>query len=133
MIKRKIVTATVLLLLVSSSPSHSSPSTTRNPFLPVPTPTTSPYEPGSSLLERYPLESLKLTAIVRDSRGNLFASVEDPHGVGSKVIEGTRLGNKGETVSEVHSWGLVLKNTRASPDAGKVMKLRQTSPNASTP
>lgn len=123
--RRSILLSSTICLLLSSSVSGAEPIRNVNPFYPAATPTTPPYKPGASLLEQYPLESLRLTAIVRAMDGTLFASVEDPHGIGSKVVPGTKLGNRGATVTEIREWGLVLGDQPETVGALKEIRLRE--------
>jgi Tfp pilus assembly protein PilP len=60
-------------------------------------------------LERYPLSDLRLTAIVADARGDVFASVENPDGVGFKVDVGTKLGTSRAHVVQITRRGLILE------------------------
>jgi Tfp pilus assembly protein PilP len=60
-------------------------------------------------LERYPITSLTLTAIITNAHGERYASVENPQGIGYKVEKGSRLGNAGAQVVEISSRGLVVE------------------------
>ena len=107
----------LLILLTVCSPEGSStprpPS--RNPFQPVQrsTPTPRSVEPLS--LEAYPLEQLRLTAIVRNADGELFGSVEIPSGIGFKVTQGTRIGSSGGFVTEVRNDGIAIQEGDSDP------------------
>ena len=83
----------------------------RNLFRPVeasPTPRSLTALPP---LQRYPITSLTLTAIITNAAGERFASVENPEGIGYKVERGTVLGDAGARVVEVSGKGIVVEET----------------------
>lgn len=92
-------------LLTFASP----PSAARNPFKRQFTLEQRRPDSESPPLERYPLSDLRLTAIVADARGDVFASVENPEGVGFKVDVGTRLGTSRAKVIQITRRGLVIE------------------------
>ncbi len=83
----------------------------RNLFRPVeasPTP-----RPLTALppLQRYPITSLTLTAIITNALGERFASVENPEGIGYKVEKGTIIGDAGARVVEISARGIVVEES----------------------
>jgi Tfp pilus assembly protein PilP len=85
------------------------PRTFRNPFQPVIPPTATPDQRERQPLEHYALNVLKLTAIVTNAAGELFASVETPEGIGFKVVRGTVVGQEGARVIEISKSGIVVE------------------------
>lgn len=85
------------------------PRTLRNPFLPVTSPTAAPRTGDRPHLEQHPLSTLKLTAIVTNTAGELFASIETPDGIGFKVIKGTVVGVEEARVVEISKRGIVVE------------------------
>ncbi len=90
--------------LAWSAPQHPA----RNPFQRQNTSAPPSSRTDTSPLERYPLSELRLTAIIADTRGDIFASVENPDGVGFKVDVGTRLGTSRAQVVEITRRGLLI-------------------------
>ena len=84
------------------------PRTFRNPFQPVASPTPAPRTGDRPPLEQHPLNALKLTAIITNAAGELFASVETPEGIGFKVVKGTVVGVEGSRVVEISKKGIVI-------------------------
>ena len=80
----------------------------RNPFKPKAPLETKEPQGEVPPLERYPLSDLRLTAIVADAHGDIFASVENPDGIGFKVDVGTRLGTSRARVVQITRRGLLI-------------------------
>lgn len=97
----------------------------RNPFMPINTSTQRPTDHDTPPLERYPLSDLRLTAIVADARGDVFASVENPDGVGFKVDVGTRLGTSRAHVVQITRRGLVLEERTVTPSGAEETTTRE--------
>ena len=85
----------------------------RNLFQPVESPTTPRPLTAIPPLQRYPITSLTLTAIITNAQGERFASVENPEGIGYKVERGTMIGNEGARVVEITTRGMVVEESRA--------------------
>lgn len=99
--------------------------TLRNPFQPVALPTkATPNHEERPPLERYPLNALRLTAIVTNAAGELFASVETPEGIGFKVVRGTVVGREGATVIEISKSGIVVEEREHEQMATRAILLR---------
>jgi Tfp pilus assembly protein PilP len=64
-------------------------------------------------LQRYPITALTLTAIITNTQGERFASVENPEGIGYKVERGTVIGNEGARVVEITMRGMVVEEAGA--------------------
>jgi Tfp pilus assembly protein PilP len=62
-------------------------------------------------LQRYPIASLTLTAIITDALGERYASVENPEGIGYKVTRGSVIGDAGARVIEVSARGIVVEES----------------------
>jgi Tfp pilus assembly protein PilP len=110
--KKTLSTLCTFLLLGATSGVCEPPNsgrTFRNPFQPATTPTATPNPKDRPPLEQYPLNALKLTAIVTNAAGELFASVETPEGIGFKVVRGTIVGQERSKVIEISKSGIVIE------------------------
>lgn len=110
---KEIVTLALVASLTPLSPSASA-APKRNPFKPVHANELKNEDTNTPPLERYPLSDLRLTAIIADARGDIFASVENPDGVGFKVDVGTRLGTSRARVIQITRRGLVIAEQSAT-------------------
>ncbi len=121
------ITLTIATLFLTSS-AWSSPSMPlhpkRNPFQPVAAPVPQPSQHKRPPLEQYPLSALKLTAIVTNMRGELFASVEIPSGVGFKVVRGTILGESSARVIEISPRGILVEEGSHGEVVRREIRLR---------
>lgn len=97
----------------------------RNPFQPIATPVPEPSQLKRPPLEQYPLSALKLTAIVTNMQGELFASVEVPSGVGFKVVRGTILGESRANVIEISPRGIVVEESSTGEVLRREIPLRR--------
>lgn len=97
--------------------------TFRNPFQPVIGPTATPDQRERPPLEHYPFNALKLTAIVRNAAGELFASIETPDGIGFKVVRGTIVGREASKVVEISTSGIVIEERENERRALKAIPL----------
>jgi Tfp pilus assembly protein PilP len=75
-------------------------------------------------LERYPIAALTLTAIITNAVGERFASVENPEGIGYKVVQGTVLGNAHARVVEISTKGLVVEESGLQGPVRREIPLR---------
>lgn len=98
--------------------------TFRNPFQPFIGPTATPDQRDRPPLEQYPINALKLTAIVRNAAGDLFASVETPDGIGFKVVRGTIVGREGSEVVDISKSGIVIEEGENERRALRAIPLR---------
>ena len=96
----------------------------RNLFQPV-EPTATP-RPLTAIppLQRYLISALTLTAIITNAQGERFASVENPEGIGYKVVRGTVLGNEGARVVEITSRGIVVEEAGTDGSQRREILLR---------
>jgi len=63
-------------------------------------------------LQRFSLEQLRVTAILKDSKGEPVAIVEDSRGIGYPVRSGTKIGNAGGEVIEIQTDMIKILETR---------------------
>jgi hypothetical protein len=76
-------------------------------------------------LERYPISALTLTAIITNAVGERYASVENPEGIGYKVVKGTALGNAHARVVEISTKGLVVEESHSQGLMRREIPLRK--------
>ena len=120
-----LLTFLILRVTPGMSESPRSSLTLRNPFQPAAAPTqATPNQNDRPPLERYPINALRLTAIVTNAAGELFASVETPEGIGFKVVRGTVVGREGATVIEISKSGIIVEETRHEQVATRAILLR---------
>jgi Tfp pilus assembly protein PilP len=126
---RSVLITPGLLLLLLSAPSfgdsfEAPASPIRNPFVPVKTSPTSIPLTDRPPLERYPISALTLTAIITNAVGERYASVENPEGIGYKVVKGTMLGNAHARVVEISTNGLVVEESHSQGSVRREIPLR---------
>ena len=90
-----------------------SPNLGRNLFKPAETTPTPRPLTAIPPLQRHPITSLTLTAIITTALGERFASVENPEGIGYKVERGTIIGKEGARVIEISVRGIVVEESGA--------------------
>jgi Tfp pilus assembly protein PilP len=114
LMNRFVPIVTSIFTLLSCPHGHGEvPRTRRNLFQPVET--TPMPRPLTAIppLQRYPITALTLTAIITNTQGERFASVENPEGIGYKVERGTVIGNEGARVVEITMRGMVVEEAGA--------------------
>jgi Tfp pilus assembly protein PilP len=94
-----------------SHPTTPPPHPRRNLFQPVETAPTPRPLTAIPPLQRYPITALTLTAIITNTAGERFASVENPEGIGYKVARGTIIGDAGARVVEISDRGIVVEES----------------------
>jgi Tfp pilus assembly protein PilP len=97
----------------------------RNPFEPFQSSTPISHKSDTPPLQRYPLSQLKLTAIVTNQEGTLFASIEDPHGIGFKVTVGSVIGESRAVITHVTPQGLIIEERSLSGEAKDTIVSRE--------
>ena len=118
-----------LLLMLISTPSLGEPFKVpappiRNPFVPVETSPTSIPLTDRPPLERYPISALTLTAIITNAVGERYASVENPEGIGYKVVKGVVIGDAHARVVEISTKGLVVEESDSRGPVRREILLR---------
>lgn len=127
---RWVLTTPGLLLMLISTPSLGEPFKApappfRNPFVPMDISPTSIPLTDRPPLERYPISALTLTAIITNAVGERYASVENPEGIGYKVVKGTALGNAHARVVEISTKGLVVEESDSRGPVRREIPLRK--------
>lgn len=125
---RSLLITTSLCLTISTTPCLGEspwPSLSshprRNPFKPVETTPTPRPLTAVPPLERYPINSLTLTAIITNAAGERYASVENPEGIGYKVEKGTAIGDAQARVVEISIRGIIVEES--GPDGTRTREI----------
>lgn len=125
-----LITPGLLLMLITTpstaEPLKAPPPPIRNPFVPVDTSPTSIPLTDRPPLERYPISALTLTAIITNAVGERYASVENPEGIGYKVVKGAVLGDANARVVEISTKGLVVEESYPQGPVRREIPLRAT-------
>lgn len=128
MTRSVLITPGLLLMLITTpsvaEPLKASPPSMRNPFVPMQSSPTSIPLTDRPPLERYPISALTLTAIITNALGERYASVENPEGIGYKVVRGTVLGNAHARVVEISPKGLVVEESYPQGPVRREIPLR---------
>jgi Tfp pilus assembly protein PilP len=113
------------LCMAGSPDPFPSPKPRRNLFKPVETTPTPLPLTALPPLQRYPLSALTLTAIITNALGQRYASVENPEGIGYKVVRGTMIGAEGARVIDISLRGMIVEEPSVDGARSREILLRK--------